>query len=804
MNPPASALLYAVTVLAVLTACGSTSKTPDDSEGDGTADEATPKGLRETSPTLQQLLERPIATRRAVVIGIDTYSTPKPTLVGRADPFTDLRGAVKDAVAMRELLVGYYKFSRDDILLLRDGEASRQGILDAIDRYLVAPAKGGDEIVFYFSGHGSEVENPGDPSNKDETLVPADSSRGALDIRDKELALRWVKVLDAGAKLTVILDSCHSGGMARGEVLTKLAPPAKQPLERIDLETGKLPENHPLALFLFASSATESALELRQPPDSSPRGAFTAALERALRDEPQQSVEGLLRRARASMMSARFTQTPTIRGKRDLKLDLVGGSATRGPVVFSYQGAGPRGEVLLQGGRALGLAEGARLQRWANGNRHKELELEITAVELTRARARIVTGQRSDIVSGTDFVVSATAPGQKLLQVHISDKGPSRAELTGLLAEIDKLRRAPNVKLVARVPNAPADALARVYFEDGRWFMARGKSELDLGATFSADKILATLQIGHASSAGNELLIALPPTRDLATKVKKEVADSGGVMLSERAGADYTLVGLPNDSGGVDWSWSVPTGAPSRAWRLPASTDHVPDTSELSVEMLDARLDILAKAYGWMEISSGAGQRGSRGPGSFYFRDPKTQKEVGDEGLRAGGLYELVLRRAPNDGSADGLYVYVINIDAGAAGTLVYPWKERGLDENTPIQCPGTGDCVVAAKVPRARNTPGSPILSLCDPAHHSECHLGHETFVILTADQPLNDEQLAALTWTAARTRGAESEKSKRGNETGLGFLVRRTGTRGPAPREPVPEVWQSYQLDLFSGTSH
>jgi hypothetical protein len=141
-------------------------------------------------------------TRRALLIGIDNYApAPGATLPvpsaghardSRFAPGTtwiSLHGPAVDVPSMYELLQNTYGFK--DIRLLTEQQSTRQGILAAIDQ-LIADTHPGDLDVFYYSGHGSRrVDTLSTKNHFDQTIVPIDAWKGAEDIRDKELALRF-------------------------------------------------------------------------------------------------------------------------------------------------------------------------------------------------------------------------------------------------------------------------------------------------------------------------------------------------------------------------------------------------------------------------------------------------------------------------------------------------------------------------------------------------------------------------------------------------------------------------------------
>lgn len=98
------------------------------------------------------------------------------------------------------------------------GAPRRAAILTALDA-LAATAGPDDTVVFYFSGHGSQMPDAsGDEAGGyDEILLPADAKnwKGAIGgvenaLIDDELAVKMQAILDTGADLVAILDACHS------------------------------------------------------------------------------------------------------------------------------------------------------------------------------------------------------------------------------------------------------------------------------------------------------------------------------------------------------------------------------------------------------------------------------------------------------------------------------------------------------------------------------------------------------------------------------------------------------------------
>ncbi|HET8722144.1 MAG TPA: caspase family protein, partial [Nitrospira sp.] len=120
--------------------------------------------------------------RRALLVGIDRYTggaqqTAEASGVRSRRRWKDLKGSVNDVRALREVLIHRQGFRPEDVLVLENEAATREAILGAFQRHLIAPARTGDHSVFYYAGHGSRVRNSRSTEldGKDETIVPADA-----------------------------------------------------------------------------------------------------------------------------------------------------------------------------------------------------------------------------------------------------------------------------------------------------------------------------------------------------------------------------------------------------------------------------------------------------------------------------------------------------------------------------------------------------------------------------------------------------------------------------------------------------
>lgn len=171
-----------------------------------------------------KVLAQSTPRKLALLVGINSYP--------QAKRFNNLEGCLNDVELQRQLLIHRFGFnpnpSASDIMILKDGEATREGILTAFNEHLIKQAKPGDVVVFHFSGHGSRVVDPYKISSDglNSTFVPADdnsmSEKGIVnDIMGRNLFLLMSALKQKTENVTVVLDSCHSGGGTRGNVMTR-------------------------------------------------------------------------------------------------------------------------------------------------------------------------------------------------------------------------------------------------------------------------------------------------------------------------------------------------------------------------------------------------------------------------------------------------------------------------------------------------------------------------------------------------------------------------------------------------------
>lgn len=236
---------------------------------------------------------------RALVVGINQYDD-------RA--ISPLNGCVRDA---REMVTFLHEIgmSPPHIRLLTspaegEGEqrATRAAMIAGIREFL-GSTPAGEEALFYYSGHGSTTNLDASVQfgkTKGETFVPADARVGdVLDILNLELTYLLAELVAKGIRVTVIADSCHSGGVFRSDRV--VAPDPTVPVARLtgqgrvkrtleSLLDGGLQQEEVARLVetalptaLIAGSLPDQQSFERAEPGGAIRGVMTSTLLEVLR-----------------------------------------------------------------------------------------------------------------------------------------------------------------------------------------------------------------------------------------------------------------------------------------------------------------------------------------------------------------------------------------------------------------------------------------------------------------------------------------------------------------------------------------
>lgn len=256
------------------------------------------------------------AARKALLIGIaDYYALPSHSV--KESPKYDLKGPINDVTVIKNVLISLYGFSKHDIRTLTNESATKQSIDGAFHEWLIEGTDAGDLVVFYFSGHGSRVEdfNRDEVDGYDEVLLPYDMNPdGGYNILiDDELGL-WLRKLH-DRQVVVIVDGCYSGGALRGRTTRGIQGETVSVLEATPAWRGRftpitnytpstiaktvsrgadIPDS---VIFMAASGEHELALEVPSP-DGVFHGGFSFGLSEGMTRLQRPSYERLFEHAR--------------------------------------------------------------------------------------------------------------------------------------------------------------------------------------------------------------------------------------------------------------------------------------------------------------------------------------------------------------------------------------------------------------------------------------------------------------------------------------------------------------------------
>ncbi|HSY19189.1 MAG TPA: caspase family protein [Candidatus Acidoferrales bacterium] len=747
-------------------------------------------------------------TRRALLIGINTY-VPSAALTVAALPagrgsFGDLHGCVNDAEAFRDVLMARFNFEPANIHTLLNAEATREKILAEIQTELIDNASPGDVCVFFYAGHGSLIRNlkTPKPSGMDSTLVPADSSRGVMDIRDKELARLFNKALDKGVTLTAIFDSCHSGSIARGLPVAvasrQLAPGPWVVSDPPD--PGKTPEERG-ALILSAAQDFETAAEATDD-NSVPHGAFTVALLKALASaSPRTPAADLFLRVQVMLHAEGAAQTPVLAGtveRRNNTLFGTGTNAGPGHIVVAVKACDfDSGEISLGGGYAIGLEPGCEVQKLAgtgNDSDQPPVVLRVTAVDgLSQSTAKTINGSFKQVRTGDLFKVTRWVyPAAASLRVWLPVSDLTAENLRRLAPELASLRNSDLIQWVDDPTELTPD-----------YVLSWGPTGWTLSGIGSLGKKLQAQDVIHrlvtSAKTRPKLFVSLPVPRELARQVASGEDTTNGLirLAATAADANYCLTGHWNGSR-IEYAWVRPNAAQDdpQVNPLPLRTDWFEVNTQAGLILTNAmRLEESARQIGRLKAWLGLDSHGSTSyfPYHLALRNAGAGqigqiKKFGDT-VYDGESYGLELLADANAqlDRVQKQWVYVVVIDSWGRTQIVFPPVAQGNVQNRVPYDPAdqNKDVVAPAEIPLG-SPAQSKFFTVTSP-------FGIDTYVLLTSAEPIPELSVFNSDGVRTRTRGA-------GEDNPLQDLLQNTGARTRGVGPGVPTDWSIEKVCIKS----
>ncbi len=143
--------------------------------------------------------------KKALLIGVNYVGTQN-----------ELRGCINDVNNFYTLLTTFFGYEQKNIVCLtenldRTNHPTKQNIIDGIN-WLLLNQQAGDTLTFYYSGHGSNMQDfsNDEQDGKDEVIIPLDFSQNGV-IPDDWLNDNLVEKVNQSVKFYSFFDSCNSG-----------------------------------------------------------------------------------------------------------------------------------------------------------------------------------------------------------------------------------------------------------------------------------------------------------------------------------------------------------------------------------------------------------------------------------------------------------------------------------------------------------------------------------------------------------------------------------------------------------------
>lgn len=477
-------------------------------------------------------------------------------------------------------------FSEDNIAILRDAEATKEGILKAIRQHLVDKANKGDMVYFQFSGHGQQVidDNGDEIDGFDEAIVPINSPmayqegvyEGQNLIRDEELGslLNEVRLkLGPAGNLMTVIDACHSGTGTRGfsparGTEVKMAPAGYAAAHRGS--TGEASKNFgitaadetlmaPMVAF-FGASANQLNFETLDEQGRNVGSLSYAFSKKFVNASAGTTYRGLFDQIKVEMGVIAPRQQPQVEGTLDQ--EILGGQILGTASYYTTKTWNDPGSIVINGGWMQGLAEGSVV-----GFFKAETRDPWHAVPMAKGTVSYAQPLESTVILDADLGEDAAKSAwvyvleksfgnlQVNLRIDLPEGNPIHASLLKKIEEIPpvKLSDAPELTVTSvqdgkRIQLLTGDGFVVDEFNASMTPVVAAERLLKRMMNFGQAKFLKNME--HSSYNVMVEFEIIPVVADKRTlKVEKEIPltektdDTGNLRLKD---GDYFKIKLTN------------------------------------------------------------------------------------------------------------------------------------------------------------------------------------------------------------------------------------------------------------------
>lgn len=333
-------------------------------------------------------------TKHALIVAIGNYP----------DPIKNkwrVINSINDIPLIKNALVINQQFNESNIRVLADSQASKKGIVDALDK-LISTVNKGDIVVIHFSSHGQQIEddNNDEIDGLDEAIVPYGAVFSSDPAKFEQLSPGYLRDDLFGDKVTqlrnrlgnsgdllVIIDACHSGSGTRGvetaqvrggniPMVSKNFGSKKFP----NLEPGVFKEDSETQLSADASSyvvisgaqAKENNYECFDDNDN-PVGSLSYSFGKALASlKGDITYRGLFTLIENVMREKAPNQKPVLEGD-GIDRELFGGKYEKQQPYFSIdRNRSNNNSILLNAGFVSGVTKGSEINFYEPGTTNTE------------------------------------------------------------------------------------------------------------------------------------------------------------------------------------------------------------------------------------------------------------------------------------------------------------------------------------------------------------------------------------------------------------------------------------------------